>query len=138
MYETTMNNPLKRKLEVTRSVSDAKDGNGAAIHGIVTELSPVKKSKKDEKRYFDGMISDDRSCSWLVSFEPSLREKLNEAMVNNDTISLLDCRIKEGEIFLNKFSKVQSSPVKIDIASVIRKMETQLTSLSEVPTLHDK
>ena len=44
------------------------------VHGVVTELSPEKKSKKDERRkYFCSGMSDGKSCLQVVSSEPSSR-----------------------------------------------------------------
>lgn len=46
---------VKRKLEEW----DAKRSSNAIVHGVITQLSPIKRSKKDEnKQYFNGQLSD--------------------------------------------------------------------------------
>ena len=45
-----------------------------AAHGVVTELSPVKVSKRNSSvRYFDSKMSDGHKSVRVVSFDPSLR-----------------------------------------------------------------
>ena len=34
----------------------------ATVHGVVTELSPVKVSKKNQIKYFSGSFSDGKKC----------------------------------------------------------------------------
>ena len=61
----------KRKSEW--DVSEAEESVGAAVHGVVTQLSPVKVSKRNPTvRYFDGKMSDGRKSVRVVSFDPSL------------------------------------------------------------------
>ena len=50
----------KRKLDEW-DVSEIAESGGAAVHGVVTNLSPVKESKKNTSvQYFHGTISDGR------------------------------------------------------------------------------
>ena len=49
---------IKRKLEEW-GVSYIGESTGACVHGVVTQLLPVKVSKRNSSvRYFDGKISD--------------------------------------------------------------------------------
>ena len=61
-------------------VCDVKDSGSAIMHGVVTKLSPVKKSKRDDKvKYFNGQISDGKGCVRVVSFEPSLGQAMSDS-----------------------------------------------------------
>ena len=45
------------------------------VHGVVTELSPIKKSKKEEKlKYFSDQLSDEKKCVCVISFESPSNE----------------------------------------------------------------
>ena len=111
----------KRKLAMEEfDVGDVKECGSAIVHGVVTDLSPVKKSKKDEKmRYFSGQLSDDKSCVRVISFEPSLRQAMNDSLSKKGSISLVGCQVRAArgggsEIVLNSDSKVELSPKKFD------------------------
>ena len=68
----------KRKFDKF-DVSEIKTSNCATIHGVVTELSPLKCSKKNsDVKYFDGRISDGVKVARLVSFDPYLRGDLEK------------------------------------------------------------
>ena len=60
----------KREIEeVGIDVSDVVTNvDNAKVHGVVTELSPVKLSRKNQK-YFSGKITDGKKSLY---FEPSL------------------------------------------------------------------
>ena len=60
----------KRRVEEF-DVCDIKESESTIVHGGVTELSPIKKSKKDKKlKYFSGQLSDGKKCVRVISFEP--------------------------------------------------------------------
>ena len=60
----------KRKIEI--DVSDVVTTvDNAKVHGVITELSPVKLSRKNQK-YFSGKITDGKKLIRVLSFEPSL------------------------------------------------------------------
>ena len=44
---------MKRKLEEF-DLCNLKECRSAIVHGVVTELSPVKRSKRDDVKYFRG------------------------------------------------------------------------------------
>ena len=65
----------KRKLDEW-DVSEI-ESTGAAVHGVVTKLSPVKHSKRNSMVcYFDGELSDGHKRVRVISFDPSLRSVL--------------------------------------------------------------
>ena len=60
----------KRKSEW--NVSEAEESVGAAVHGVVTQLSPVNVSKHNPTvRYFDGTMSDGRKSVGLCRSIPA-------------------------------------------------------------------
>ena len=66
LYSFKMAVKRKRGEDVSEVDSACTD---MSIHGIVTQLSPVKVSHKNEKvRYFDGKLSDGKKTLRVVSF----------------------------------------------------------------------
>ena len=57
-------------------MSEIAESGGAAVHGVVMNLSPVKESKNTSVRYFHGTISDGRKSVRVVSFDPALQLSL--------------------------------------------------------------
>ena len=63
----------KRKLEQEHELEVSEINNevsSATVHGVLVELSPIKKSRDME--YFEGKVSDGKEVRRLVSFEPKL------------------------------------------------------------------
>ena len=121
----------KRKMDEW-DVSDAKQSSSAIVHGVITQLSPIKKSKKDEtKQYFNAQISDGRKSLRVVSFDPKLREALDSSLVKQQAVN---CQVKESagsatELFLNEFTEVQSSPKKFRVE------ESEFKPAAEIPMM---
>ena len=86
----------KRKLKYFE-VSEAKESSNAVVNGMVTELSPVKKSKKDESvKYFTGEVCDGKGSLRVICFQPQLRERLNSAFEEKSAVSLVNCQVREA------------------------------------------
>ena len=119
-----------------------KECSKAIIHGVVTELSPIKKSKEDESRkYFFGAMSDGKHCVRVVSFELSMRAAMNESMCNKEAISVVQCQSRrrlgrESEV-MSSVSKVQPSPKKFDCDKVFQmtKKETACVQVNDVSSM---
>ena len=118
----------KRKLEQDFDVSEV-DGtySDVNIHGVITDLSPVKVSRKSDKiRYFDGKLTDGKKTMRIVSFEPVLRDGMDKTRLERSPVAIMNCQVKETtfsttdkfEILASKRSKVQSSPHKMDLPEV--------------------
>ena len=112
----------KRKMEEF-DLCEIKESGSAIVHSVVTELSPIKKSKKDDKlKYFSGQLSDGKKCMHVISFEPCLRQPMNDS--KKEAISVVDCQVRPGrsggsEIILGQLTKVQPSPKKFDEAGLV-------------------
>ena len=93
---TTCDMAAKRKFEEFE-VGDVRDCGSAIVHGVVTDLSPVRKSKRDEKvRFFSGQICDSKSSVGVVSFEPALRAAMCDAMEKKDSVRLVGCQVRSS------------------------------------------
>ena len=67
------------------------------IHGVVTELSPVKCSKNNAKiKYFAGNLTDGKKTMRMVSFQLQLRSQLQTSLDAAMSVALSDCQVKEG------------------------------------------
>ena len=129
----------KRKLEEF-DASDVQNSKGATVHGIVTDLSPVKKSKKNEKiQYFKGELSDDKGCVRIISFEPSMRQPLYESLSKKSPISVVNCEVRDAreggqEILVSNTCKIQASPKKFDVTT-LKHQEPTMIQMNDVPSL---
>ena len=77
---------VKRKWResIDVEVSEVESASArATVHGIITELSPVKSGRKNESiKYFNVKISDGKKSMRVVSFSPRIRNELEESRVN--------------------------------------------------------
>ena len=65
---------------------------GVTVHGVMTELSPVKVSRKNEKiKYFSGKLSDGKKAVRVISFDAALRAKMEESRSKGSAIALVNC-----------------------------------------------
>ena len=119
-------------------VSDLEPCNSVNVEGVfVGTLSPVRKNKQN--KYYDGSFSDGVKTVTFVSFEPKLREEIEEAHKNCYGVSLLNCAVKcsrqdesELEVFVSSKTSVLKSPKKFKIDK-----ESTFTKHSKVCTLED-
>ncbi len=76
--------------------------NGACsevnIHGVVTQLSPVKVSRTSKKKYFDGKLTDGKKTMRIVSFEPELRSDMDKSRLERSPVAILNCKVKEKKL----------------------------------------
>lgn len=92
----------KRKLEEW-DVSEVEESTGAAVHGVVTQLSPLKVSRHNPTvHYFDGRMSDGRKSVRVVSFDPSLRSAMESARTKGSSVTIIHYQVKA----MSGFSRV--------------------------------
>ena len=67
-------------MDVSDVVASTSAGSGT-VHGVlIGEVSPVKTSRRrSDVKYFESQLSDGKKTVRLVSFEPSLHHKFEEA-----------------------------------------------------------
>lgn len=70
----------------------------ATVHGIVTDLSPIKSSRKNEQiKYFNAKLTDGKKTVRVVSFSPRLRDDLAKSHAKVSPIAFVGCQIKETQ-----------------------------------------
>ena len=128
----------KRKINFDEfDVSDVKESRNAIVHGVVTDLKPLKKSKKDEMvKYFSGELCDGKNSIRLISFQPSLRSSLINSLEKKDAVSLVNCQVRgtQGggpEVLLTNATKVEPSPKKFD-TKISRKQPVHMDDLPSI------
>ena len=95
----------------------------ANIHGVLTQLSPMKKSRSSSCSYFDGELSDGKNSMRVFGFESSVQRKLADFYKKDLSLSLAvsNCERKRSrngehfEVLLKKSSDVEKSPSKFDV-----------------------
>ena len=118
-------------------VCDIKESGSA----IMTELSPTKKSKKDEKlKYFSGQLSDGKKCMRVISFEPCLRQAMNDSLTKKEAISVVGCQVRCGcsggsETILRQLTKVQLSPKRFDKAGLVSREAPVAVEMNDLCSL---
>ena len=114
----------KRQLD-NFAVSDInQEYSNACVHGVISELSVVKESRKNsDVKYFNAKLTDGEKSVRMVSFEPKLREVMEKAKGNKEAVMVKNCVIKEStygsssvaptyEIVASSRSKIELSPKK--------------------------
>ena len=70
--------------------------DSATVHGIMTEVSPVKSSSNNPKvKYFTGKMSDGTKTVRVISLDPGLRPRFVESVEKNEAIALANCKVQE-------------------------------------------
>lgn len=134
---------LKRKLGVC-DVSDIKESPNATVDGVLTEVSPVKSSKKNPHvLYFNGVISDGKKTARIVSFDPAMHNTFEQALKNNSSVSLVNCQVRPNmidkhlEIVATTRSKIETSPRKFTLQPANEQDQATLKpiTIAELPTI---
>ena len=78
---------LNRKFEEF-DVSEVKESGNAVVHGVMTDVSPVKKSKNDQSiKYFSGQLSNSKGCMRVISLQPQFRDALCCSLEKNKALA---------------------------------------------------
>ncbi len=68
----------------------------AKIHAMVASVSPMKKSKTCS--FFDGEITDGKSCMRVFGFDAGVRRKLVSFEESKSAVALANCEVKNSRI----------------------------------------
>ena len=125
----------KRPAEEIDDYSDIGDcqHESAILHGVMRNLSPVKKGKRAS--FFEGHMSDGTSKMRVVGFKAEQRKKLLEFSETGVPVVLKDCQIKmsrqghEMEVLLKNSTKISASGKVFDMCD---EMEDKPVPLAEV------
>jgi len=123
----------------------ASSGTGTVHCMVIGEVSPVKSSKnRPEVKYFHGQISDGLKTMRLVSFDPGLRAKLQEAQKDKGSVALQNCFIKRVrdndnfEVHVNNKTSIIPSPKKFKVDDeLIATQAKQSAALATVEEIKD-
>ena len=114
-------------------LKDATPSKFAKLHGRLVNLSPMK-----DANFFDGRIGDSSGSMRIVGFSSSKQRALAVHHDNSQPVLLEGCEIKKSdygnkelEVIVRNFTKVSTSPRKIDVQSaVIVDSETTSTTIT--------
>ena len=134
------------RVRTTMNVSDvtaSSASSSATVHGVVVgELSPIKTSTKNSAvKYFDGRFGDGKRTVRLVSFDATLRKKLEDVRKSGGGVALQNCMVKrkapdDFELHVNNKSTVLSSPKKFKVTEEVVRNDVpdcaQLGTLEEI------
>ena len=113
---------MKRAQEEFEDVSEVvATSPSARIHGIVTSVSPMKKSRTCN--YFDGEITDGKTSMRLFGFDSGsgVRKRLVEFEEREESVVLSRCEVKHSrqgnqlEILVGKYTDVEKSEKSFDV-----------------------
>lgn len=138
----TVTTPMvKRKLDFAdiEEMDDNEEIGSASIHGVVTQVSPVKVSKKGN-RYFHGEVSDGRSTLRFVSFMDKQQKQLKEFLQTRRSVEMRNIQVKASlrdttkkEILVKGATKICASSQEFDTTGIeFQAAETITITLKEV------
>lgn len=85
----------KRKLEFEDYSEVTEEAGSADIHGVVTSLSPLKRSKKGNK-YYHGQVCDGNQSLRFVGFASNHQKMLEEFLEVRKPVEIRNCQIKKS------------------------------------------
>uniref|UniRef100_A0A1X7U2L1 Replication protein A OB domain-containing protein n=1 Tax=Amphimedon queenslandica TaxID=400682 RepID=A0A1X7U2L1_AMPQE len=112
----------KRQREDDTSQQSAAAEN-PEITCMIQSLSPMKKSKKGND-YYTGVCSDGNKSMRIIGFDSHSNEQLLSYKSKGETVAIKNCTVKTGpseeiELFINRTSKIEYSPKKIDVKPIV-------------------
>ena len=117
--------------------TSAKCSPRAKIQGVVTSLSPMKKSKSNCD-YFDGELHDGKIGIRVFGFDTNVRRKLFEHFEKDEPVVIANCEMKQSrtgkqlEVAVGKFTDVTKSSRSFDVKKT-ELAETYLDELEQCP-----
>lgn len=124
-------------------VSEMVQGTNATVHGVVTELSPIKVSRNNPNtKYFSGKLSDGKKLARVISFQPQLRPTMEESRKEQSAIAMVNCTIQENkydsdlEVMASSHTTIQVSPKKIKLDEQASNSCTNVVHLGEIAELN--
>lgn len=127
-----------RGLEEFSSLKDAAVADNANVHGILANVSPMKKGKSSQ--FFDAKIIDDKAQVRVVGFSTALRKRMANFEDSHDPVALQNCRIKKArysdelEIILSPTTQISKSPKKFQ---QVIKTKSGIITISNIQNMCD-
>ena len=113
------------------SVSELEPSNVADVHGVVGNVSPMKKGSG--KPFFEAVITDGEKQSRVVGFSDTMRKRLACSESTMDPVELSNCQVKKSkrcddlEIVLQPQTYVHASPTKVAKDKVASLLDNVIT-----------
>ena len=112
----------------------------ATVHGCISSLPPMKKSRSGRATYFDGhFVYVDGNTMRFVGFSSRLQAFLDTYQNEKQPVELDDCEIKNArnghkfEVMLKNATKVNKSRRKFDVSKIsIHASECPVIQLADV------
>ncbi len=120
-------------------LSSIREGKGLSIHGMMTQLSPEKTSRKDAScKYFDCIFSNGKKQVRAVSFNVSLRKEIEELTGSREgtssrSICVKNCDVKNGdEIVMTSKTTIYPSNKEFPHGHASGLTVTSIISISDI------
>lgn len=104
--------------------NEVEEAGVASIHGVMTHLSPVKKSRKGNN-YFHGQVCDGVNSMRLVGFATLHQRALQDFLESQNAVEIRNCQIKKSnrdsekmEIVMKGATKICPSSKEFDISAI--------------------
>ena len=130
----------KRTFKEFEEVSEISNTSpNARIHGVLTALSPMKKSKTCS--YFDGEVTDGKATMRVFGFDCGVRRRLIEFEDGKNPLVMSNCEVKRSrrgdqlEILLSKHTEVEKSAKVFDVDSACVKAGGKVIMLKQLEQL---
>ena len=124
------------------TVGELHQSKCAKIHGVLTQLSPMKASNSGKSNYFEGKLTDGKSKVRFVGFDSKARDKLSDFHQNKEALSLSNCEVKECkysydlEVVVRKSSEPRSqSYSKFEVSPNMFDETDDHITMDEIPRL---
>ena len=119
----------------------ADEAVSATIHGVLKELSPIKKSRSSACNYYNGVLTDGEKEMRLVGFDCDSHAKLSGCCSSKEAVMFKKCQIKKArqsndlELLVKSSTIVEKSPKKFKVETMVANengMEMMVNKLGEV------
>ena len=105
--------------------------SNVTIRGVVTDISPIKESKRDSRlKYFTGKITDGKKTLRMVSFRPKFRDELQNIAGAGQSVAISECEVKASassalEVISSRASGVKKCEKKFDLPDDLSKIDPE-------------
>ena len=119
----------KRSLEEYDDLSLVTTPTKAAkLHGVLTDISPMKQGK-----YFEGRIADTQASLRLVGFDPNVQQQLLTKYDKKEAVTIQNCMLQKSkysdeiEVLVTKTKKIEKSLREFENV-----VQSKLTTVQEI------
>ena len=102
---------------------------GVKLHGMLTEISPMKGGGK----YFEGRLADSNTSLRFVGFDSTVQRKLMAKFEKKEPVKIENCLLQksryseEMEVVVNKSASIQKSPRTFDDVVQVKTTVEEIT-----------